>query len=504
MARLTESETKEQIAHILGGEPADGFARQVQDVSKGNAYFTELLVGALPSPVNQLPPELPEVLKDAVLASWRRLSPDTRQVLQVLSVSGRSTSFDVLVEVVSTIGMSGSTLARWLGEAVDAGVVQVHGTKQYSFHHPLLTEVLYSTLAPHEARDWHGAFVAPLSSRAPESRDRVQLLGELARHHQRAGQADAAYECSVAAAEEASGIRAYPEAARYLRRALEVLPDLSPGARARVDVSELLSQAAKMFERADDLDTALSLVDRARSLISATLQPLDTARLLCDWSDLALYAGRAGQLPLDEAVRAVALSEPYPDSPEHARALAGASEAHSWRGDWEQARELADLAVTAATRTSSPASMSIALAAREHAWHGDVRAAPDAEESYRLAVETGDGLLIARATLHRMNFYEGQGRLRLVAEVLKDGLSKSLDAGGSVLTARLQEATGFALLVLAEYDEARAVLRGVLATGYRSVAGTAALLDQQFGQPGWPPGRSSDPPESRPGEDGGP
>ena len=142
----------------------------------------------------------------------------------------------------------------------------------------------------------------------------------------------------------------------------------------------------------------------------------------------------------------------------------------------EQARELADLAVTAATRTSSPASMSIALAAREHAWHGDVRAAPDAEESYRLAVETGDGLLIARATLHRMNFYEGQGRLRLVAEVLKDGLSKSLDAGGSVLTARLQEATGFALLVLAEYDEARAVLRGVLATGYRSVAGTAALL----------------------------
>ena len=111
------------------------------------------------------------------------------------------------------------TLARWLGEAVDAGVVQAHGTKQYSFHHPLLAEVLYSTLAPHEARDWHAAFVAPLSSRAPESRDRVQLLGELARHHQRAGQADAAYECSVAAAEEASGIRAYPEAARYLRRA---------------------------------------------------------------------------------------------------------------------------------------------------------------------------------------------------------------------------------------------------------------------------------------------
>ena len=61
---------------------------------------------------------------------------------------------------------------------------------------------------------------------------------------------------------------------------------------------ELLSQAAKMFERADDLDTALSLVDRARSLISATLQPLDTARLLCDWSDLALYAGRLDSSPL--------------------------------------------------------------------------------------------------------------------------------------------------------------------------------------------------------------
>ncbi len=78
--RLSGQEAAEQITAILGHEPPTGLVDTVFRRSEGNPLFVEHLIGC--------ESEVPESLRDLVLASMQRLPEETREVLRVASPAG--------------------------------------------------------------------------------------------------------------------------------------------------------------------------------------------------------------------------------------------------------------------------------------------------------------------------------------------------------------------------------------------------------------------------------
>ena len=103
LARLDADETTQQITQLLGQPPAEELAADVMERSGGNAYFTELLVRGLPPGARRLSTELPNVVREALLARWHSLSEQSRLLTRLLAVGGRPTGYDTLFAVAEGI-----------------------------------------------------------------------------------------------------------------------------------------------------------------------------------------------------------------------------------------------------------------------------------------------------------------------------------------------------------------------------------------------------------------
>ena len=219
-----------------------------------------------------------------------------------------------------------------LHEASVAGVVQQDRSGLVWFRHPLLSDVLYSTLLPDQARDLHGAFVDVLTIR--RARGALRSHGDLALHFAGAERYDESFEHCLLAAEEASAAMAYPEAAVLLRHACELWPDVSPRVRERSGpLPALLAESARIARLTGDLRGALAQLDAALPLLDEAADPLTAARVVRLRSQVAYTTGSATAQAVPDMRRAVEISAAVPDSDEHALALADLSDAELWTGD---------------------------------------------------------------------------------------------------------------------------------------------------------------------------
>ena len=147
MERLGRSATGRQVANLLGGEPLSRLVDQVYERSRGNPFFTELLVGRKPPGTTDLPDVVPDELSRALLESWHALGSLAREMTRLLAVAGRPTT----VTTLSTVGAGvGIEVVGSLREAVGAGVVVIEGDSVW-FRHPLLADVLIESYLPGEA-----------------------------------------------------------------------------------------------------------------------------------------------------------------------------------------------------------------------------------------------------------------------------------------------------------------------------------------------------------------
>ena len=89
-----------------------------------------------------------------------------------------------LAAVAAELGVSEAGSVR---EAVDAGVVVLGGGEGVWFRHPLLAAVLAESYLPGEAAPVHAAWAAHLESFSAEGVDELRRLGDLASHHEQAG-----------------------------------------------------------------------------------------------------------------------------------------------------------------------------------------------------------------------------------------------------------------------------------------------------------------------------
>ena len=157
--------------------------------SRGNPYFSELLVRRGDLDADELPDDLPDELSHALLDAWRGLSAPAREITRILAVAGRPTDLRTLAAIAAGLDTPNAGAVR---EAIDAGVVVLGGEAVW-FRHPLLADVLTETYLPGEATPVHAAWAAHLETVSTEGIDELRRLGDLASHHERAGDSSAAF-----------------------------------------------------------------------------------------------------------------------------------------------------------------------------------------------------------------------------------------------------------------------------------------------------------------------
>ncbi len=461
LARLDRAGTEEQLTGLLGHRPLPHLTDAVHTRSGGNAYLTELLVRDLDPTAESLPDGVPGELREVLLASWHRLRPRTRAVLRLLAVGGRPLPHMVFAHVAADLGHDPSVVAAALAEGAREGVLQVESRTSYWFRHPLLADVLYDTFMPGEAAPEHAAFVRALERLEPrEEAEEMQVLADLALHHERSGNPRRAFAYSLRAADCALRLQGHPEAAVHLLHAVELLPEA--GERAVVEAGgevAVLERAAYACSRSGEPLTAHRLVTRALGRIDHRSEPLATTRLLNEWCQLVWSSGMVEQPPLAQPMEAVTLSGQDPDSPEHAVALARLAEAECWNGLRRQARDHAASAVAAAERSGSPVALAAALGARSFVDLRGPRAWADAEAASRWARSSGDPMVMATDCLTRLSYLEEHGRVKNLLPVAAEGFAVSAATGARSHQALFAGAAALHALRLGRFDDARGWLR---------------------------------------------
>jgi DNA-binding CsgD family transcriptional regulator len=483
LARLDPAECTDQIAGLLGRPPTDDLVADVLARSGGNAYFTELLVRDLPQNAERLPGELPHVLREALLARWHSLSEPARQVTRLLAVGGRPMTYEMLF-AVSESKVLVDDMAVLLREAVEGGVLQALGGQTYWFRHPLLAEVLLATFTEGELVPVHVAYAHALEARAAKRPDLAGALSaDLAVHHQGAGRFDCAFAYSIRAADYAHELHASSVETAHLTRACQLWErasrEVTGSTQDRIDLLLRTSRAGEQAgvpETAQFLDQALSLVDRQH-------QPLLASTLLVEWC-WSMSWGNSRSLDdqspqvRPEALEAVELTRPFPDSPERAFALAWLVEATLRDLQtsqlppeiWDQVQE----AVEVARRSGSAAALACALFSSALYLEWDYRpleALGEAEASYRWASEAGRADLMVNAAGLRMDVLRHLGRTIEIADLGQTASKELLPLGTTQWGWGLAVRAAEALFELGRWAECDDLMRKALAARRGGIVG---------------------------------
>jgi DNA-binding CsgD family transcriptional regulator/tetratricopeptide (TPR) repeat protein len=357
LGRLDRVATGEQLAGLLGRPPHQSLVDDVYARTQGNAYLTSLIVREVLPDARSLPAGLPTDLREAATRAWRSLSAPARQLTRLIAVAGRPQRADQLDEVAAAVGVGGDVVPL-LREAVDGAVLEVGDDGTYWFVHPLLAEVLEHGLLPEERATLHSAFAAALELAVNVDEMGVERVVDLADHHHRAGHHEEAYRWAMSGADAAARAGGATETLRLLRRALDLWPQIPEPGLSRVDLLQRIRRAA---EQAGEQEEELAAIDDLLTLVDRDRQPLLAAELLVRRMDLRLSTGREFAA-LDDVREAVRISAAYPDSAEHAVAVAELAHAEMWHGEPDGPRH-AQEAVRLARTCGSAKALAYALTA---------------------------------------------------------------------------------------------------------------------------------------------
>ena len=196
-----------QLEGILGEAAGRELVDEVHERCGGNPLFAEELLSAR---LDAAAGELPARLTDALRVRLRRVSEPVRTLLPFAAAIGRPASAELLGAAVGR--RRDRALSAALREAVDHHLLAHRADGTFAFRHDVVREAVYADL---------------LGAERPRCTPRSPALGagagraELAFHWRAAGRGAEALEASVAAGLEAEGARAFAEALRHLRYALE-------------------------------------------------------------------------------------------------------------------------------------------------------------------------------------------------------------------------------------------------------------------------------------------
>jgi DNA-binding CsgD family transcriptional regulator/tetratricopeptide (TPR) repeat protein len=364
----------ESVARLA--ERAGRDASRLHGMTGGNPFFvTEVLASSSD--------DIPDSVRDAVLARARRLSPSARRVLEIVGVvPGRAETW--LVQEVL-----GESPAGPADECLAAGMLELEGAA-LRFRHEIARSSVEDELSPMRRAELDARVLEAL--RARQGIDPARIV----HHARRAGDAPAILAAAPEAARSASAAGSHTQAAEHLRAALAVADGLPPAGRA--ELLEALSFEAYLSgisqEALDTRREALAIRTGLGQIAEAGEDERWLSRLL--W-----FAGRRGDSEA-AAERAIALLEPLGGTSGLAMAYSTLSQLMMLAWRTAEAVEWGERAIALARELGDRAALAHALNNVGTALTevGDPSGVAMLEDAARIATEDGHHDNAARAMVN--------------------------------------------------------------------------------------------------------
>ncbi|MET0556423.1 MAG: AAA family ATPase [Vicinamibacteria bacterium] len=328
LAPLGREGVAAQLEGILGRPPEPALAAELHERCGGNPLFAEELLSAHRDPGGE---KLPARLADALRVRLRRVPDPVRGLLPYAAVIGRPAPASLLG---AASGTGEPELSAALRGAVDHHLL-VHDRERdaFAFRHDVVREAVYADLLPGERAPVHGAVAAAIGDAGAQA--------ELAVHWRAAGDGPRALRASVAAGLEAEEARAFDEALRHLRAALELWEaDEILG----LDRVELLGHLSDLARHTGEHAQAVAWCEQALAVLDGTEDAARAARFFERLGRLRSFEDDGGLAAYQEALRLL------PDDDRTGRArLLGVEAFALWaQHRHDEARERAESALSIA------------------------------------------------------------------------------------------------------------------------------------------------------------
>ncbi|HTF07421.1 MAG TPA: AAA family ATPase [Asanoa sp.] len=452
LGRLDRDGTAEILANIFGGEPAQRAIDKVHQRAQGNPFFVEELA-ASGDPAACA--DIPESLRDLLLARVDRLPESAQPVLRIAAAGGNRIGHDLLTTVA---GLPETALDTALRTAVTAQLLVADAEGGYEFRHALVREAVHDDLLPGEHARLHARYAAAIEA-DPTLVAAGRAPAEIAHHWYAAHDHPRALVTSRAAAVAAGERYAHAEQARLLERVLELweqIPDA--GERLGLDHLTLLEETMVATYTAGDFKRSLSLSRAALHAVDRTAEPLRAARLLSRRGKLLGSLGKSDGIK--EIQEAVVLAEAAPDDAARAMLLADIAYQIS-RVDRLEGARIASVARAAAESLGNDSAAVYATLTLGRLCSHLVAAEvglPELREAEERAKSLGDieGLVHARVSISDALFEVGDyaASAKTAALGTKDAAKVGVDrSSGAFLRSNHAEA----LVALGRWDEADAI-----------------------------------------------
>ena len=274
------------VARLAAEHGVDGAVLHAR--TGGNPFFvTEVLAAG---------EEIPDTVRDAVLARASRLTPAARALLDAVAIAPPHSELSLLEQ-------SAPDALHALDECLASGML-VEANGAVAFRHELARLAVEQAAAPDERLRLHRSTLAALRTAPATTAD----LARLAHHAESARDTEAVLEFAPPAGARASALAAHREAAAQYARALRFADGLPLPERA--ELLRLHTQECYVTTQDED---ALASSREALDVWTQLGEPLGQVAALADVARVALNMGSA-QDAADAADEAASLLEELPSS----------------------------------------------------------------------------------------------------------------------------------------------------------------------------------------------
>jgi diguanylate cyclase (GGDEF)-like protein len=270
LGRLSESDIRQWLAGVFGGETSPELLTYLHAHSEGNPLLATQIVRMILDEGGVryehgrwgLRPEyergLPAAVRGLMDRRLERLSAETRRVLSTASVIGRN--FDADVAVAAGAGTEDEVLDA-IDEAISHGVVEASSHAKdtpFNFTHGLLVDAVRRSINPRRLARIHEKVAQALESLLPDQ------AAEIAIHYDRAGIPARAYGHAIAAGRHSMASYSHDEARRFFEIAERAAGSPEDRARALHGLAELAEIEGRHALTEELCDRALASLEPGR------------------------------------------------------------------------------------------------------------------------------------------------------------------------------------------------------------------------------------------------
>lgn len=291
---LSAAESEALVGNLLHVDQLPPHLREkILKHAEGNPFYTEEIIRSLMDTnaitydeatglwqatrdVEEI--ELPDTLQGVLMARIDRLQADTKRVLQLAAVIGRSFMYRVLAEIAREEQDLDERIVSLMQQQMIRERARLPEL-EYIFKHQLTQEAAYNGLLKKERATFHAQVAQALEQLFPDRSD--ELVGLLAHHWECSGDTQKALFYLQRAAQVAADQYANAEAAIYYEKALALLPAGDP-----TQQFDLLWQWEAVSDYIGDRERQANIIRRLEALAEATGNDAWRSGVALRWANL--------------------------------------------------------------------------------------------------------------------------------------------------------------------------------------------------------------------------